>query len=154
MHYSQNAFLFLGHVNPPAGLIQRPLRSYYYSSYALLVRRSGLSLSVGRHAMGRMLAGELSGESFFLRRRRWRSGQSELTLRIGSTDATGQSAVDTQREVVGCHRRRSLPRFPVFRYAATFTRSMRCLPVAAVGVFLWESFEGLEPISLSLIPRR
>ncbi|OEH79272.1 smc domain-containing protein [Cyclospora cayetanensis] len=45
------------------------------------------------------IEGDLNGESFILRRKRWRSGRSELSLRIGGRDATGQSVVDTQREL-------------------------------------------------------
>lgn len=47
-----------------------------------------------------MLAGELNGEPLIVRRRRWRSGRSELTLHVGGRNMTGQSAVDTQREVI------------------------------------------------------
>ncbi|CDJ33230.1 uncharacterized protein EMH_0052900 [Eimeria mitis] len=46
------------------------------------------------------LEGEINGESFCVRRRRWRSGRSELTLQVGGRDMTAQSAADTQREAL------------------------------------------------------
>ncbi|CDI84406.1 hypothetical protein, conserved [Eimeria praecox] len=45
------------------------------------------------------LEGAINGQSFYLRRRRWRSGRSELTLHVGGKDMTAQSAADTQREL-------------------------------------------------------
>ena len=55
---------------------------------------------------GIVVLGEINGDSFYLRRRRWRSGRSELTLHVGGSDMTAQSAADTQREVSACQSQR------------------------------------------------